>query len=194
MPRLVIFAGPNGSGKSTVTSKFGVVGEYVNADEIKKALGCTDMEAALKAEQIREYFLSKKQDFTFETVMSTDRNLKLIAKAKQEGYYVSCIYILTSHPDINIARVKARFEGGGHPVPVDKIRERYMRALRLIPVLISLCDEFLLFDNSPDKADVRSGLLFRKEDKDLKIFPNDIWNTNMLKSLFNGTYPDDYIH
>ena len=38
MPRLVIFAGPNGSGKSTVTSKFGVVGEYVNADEIKKAL------------------------------------------------------------------------------------------------------------------------------------------------------------
>ncbi|WP_316607701.1 zeta toxin family protein [uncultured Ruminococcus sp.] len=194
MPRLVIFAGPNGSGKSTVTSKFGVVGEYVNADEIKKALDCTDMEAALKAEQIREYFLSKKQDFTFETVMSTDRNLKLIAKAKQEGYYVSCIYILTSHPDINIARVKARFEGGGHPVPVDKIRERYMRALRLIPVLISLCDEFLLFDNSPDKADVRSGLLFRKEDKDLKIFPNDIWNTNMLKSLFNGTYPDDYIH
>jgi predicted ABC-type ATPase len=194
MPRLVIFAGPNGSGKSTVTAKFGVVGEYVNADEIKKALGCTDMEAALKAEQIREYFLSKKQDFTFETVMSTDRNLKLIAKAKQEGYYVSCIYILTSHPDINIARVKARFEGGGHPVPVDKIRERYMRALRLIPVLISLCDEFLLFDNSPDKADVRSGLLFRKEDEDLKIFPNDIWNTNMLKSLFNGTYPDDYIH
>ena len=194
MPRLVIFAGPNGSGKSTVTSKFGVVGEYVNADEIKKALDCTDMEAALKAEQIREYFLSKKQDFTFETVMSTDRNLKLIAKAKQEGYYISCIYILTSHPDINIARVKARFEGGGHPVPVDKIRERYMRALRLIPVLISLCDEFLLFDNSPDKADVRSGLLFRKEDKDLKIFPNDIWNTNMLKSLFNGTYPDDYIH
>ena len=194
MPRLVIFAGPNGSGKSTVTSKFGVVGEYVNADEIKKALGCTDMEAALKAEQIREYFLSKKQDFTFETVMSTDRNLKLIAKAKQEGYYVYCIYMLTSQPDINIARVKARFEGGGHPVPVDKIRERYMRALRLIPVLISLCDEFLLFDNSPDKADVRSGLLFRKEDKDLKIFPNDIWNTNMLKSLFNGTYPDDYIH
>ena len=194
MPRLLVFAGPNGSGKSTVTSKFGIVGEYVNADEIKKALNCTDMEAALKAEQIREYFLSKEKDFSFETVMSTDRNIKLIAKAKQEGYYVSCIYVLTSNPDINTARVQARFEGGGHPVPSDKIRERYIRALRLLPVLISLCDEFLLFDNSPDKADVKSGLLFRKEDKDLKVFPNDIWNANMLKSLFNGTYPDEYIH
>lgn len=108
MPRLLVFAGPNGSGKSTVTSKIGVVGEYVNADEIKKALNCTDMEAALKAEQIREYFLSKKKDFTFETVMSTDRNIKLIARAKQEGYYVSCIYVLTSHPDINVTRVQAR--------------------------------------------------------------------------------------
>ena len=194
MPRLLVFAGPNGSGKSTVTSKVGVVGEYVNADEIKKALNCTDMDAALKAEQIKEYFLSKRIDFTFETVMSTDRNIKLIAKAKQVGYYVSCIYVLTSHPDINVTRVQARFEGGGHPVPADKIRERYMRALRLLPVLIFLCDEFLLFDNSPDRADVKSGLLFRKQDKDLQVFPNDIWNTDMLKSLFNGTYPDEYIH
>lgn len=194
MPRLLVFAGPNGSGKSTVTSKLGVVGEYVNADEIKKALDCTDMEAALKAEQIREYLLSMEKDFTFETVMSTDRNIKLIAKAKQVGYYVSCIYVLTSNPDINVTRVQARFEGGGHPVPVDKIRERYMRALRLLPVLISLCDEFILFDNSPDKADVKSGLLFKKQDKDLQVFPNDIWNANMLKSLFNGTYPDEYIH
>ena len=152
------------------------------------------MEAALKAEQIREYLLSMEKDFTFETVMSTDRNIKLIAKAKQVGYYVSCIYVLTSNPDINVTRVQARFEGGGHPVPVDKIRERYMRALRLLPVLISLCDEFILFDNSPDKADVKSGLLFKKQDKDLQVFPNDIWNANMLKSLFNGTYPDEYIH
>lgn len=193
MPRLLVFAGPNGSGKSTVTSKFGIVGEYVNADEIKKALNCSDMEAALKAEQVREYLLSHKKDFTFETVMSTDRNLKLIAKAKQEGYYVSCIYVLTSHPDINIARVKHRFENGGHPVPADKIRERYMRALRLIPVLISLCDEFLLFDNSEDRLEHRTGLLLRKTDNHMEAFQNSTWNAEMLKSLFNGTYPDDYI-
>ena len=147
MPRLLVFAGPNGSGKSTVTQRFGIVGKYVNADEIKKALDCTDMDAAVIAERTRETLLNSKSDFSFETVLSTERNLKLIAKAKQNGYYVTCIYVLTSHPDINLKRVESRVRNGGHPVPADKIRERYIRALRLFPVLVPLCDELWLFDS-----------------------------------------------
>ena len=113
MPRLLVFAGPNGSGKSTVTQRFGIVGKYVNADEIKKALDCTDMDAAVIAERTRETLLNSKSDFSFETVLSTERNLKLIAKAKQNGYYVTCIYVLTSHPDINLKRVESRVRNGG---------------------------------------------------------------------------------
>lgn len=75
MPRLLVFAGPNGSGKSTVTQRFGAVGKYVNADEIKKALDCTDMDAAVIAERTREALLNSKSDFSFETVLSTERNL-----------------------------------------------------------------------------------------------------------------------
>ena len=36
-PIVLVFAGPNGSGKSTVTKGFDIIGEYINADEIKKA-------------------------------------------------------------------------------------------------------------------------------------------------------------
>lgn len=193
MPRLLVFAGPNGSGKSTVTQRFGVVGKYVNADEIKRALDCTDMDAAVIAERTRENLLNNKSDFTFETVLSTERNLKLIAKAKQNGYYVTCIYVLTSNPDINIMRVETRIKNGGHPVPPDKIRERYCRALRLFPVLVPLCDELWVFDNSADKTKGDSGLLFKKIGKNMELFSNHTWNNDMLKSLFNGSYPDDYI-
>ena len=170
MPRLLVFAGPNGSGKSTVTQRFGIVGKYVNADEIKKALDCTDMDAAVIAERTRETLLNSKSDFSFETVLSTERNLKLIAKAKQNGYYVTCIYVLTSHPDINQKRVESRVRSSGHPVPEDKIRERYIRALRLFPVLVPLCDELWLFDNSVDKCESNSGLLFKKSGKAWNCF------------------------
>ena len=36
-PAVLVFAGPNGSGKSTVTKGFNIIGEYINADEIKNA-------------------------------------------------------------------------------------------------------------------------------------------------------------
>ena len=49
-PQLLVFAGPNGSGKSTVTKGLPIVGLYVNADEIKRQSGCTDLEAAQEAE------------------------------------------------------------------------------------------------------------------------------------------------
>ena len=87
-PMIIVFAGPNGSGKSSVTSLAEISGEYINADEIKKALHCSDMDAAVKATDIRYNLLEKNKDFTFETVLSTERNLELLTKAKQKGYFI----------------------------------------------------------------------------------------------------------
>ena len=82
-PSILVIAGPNGSGKSTVTKGLPVIGLYVNADEIKKASKCSDLEAAQEAEMIRRALLEAGQDFTFETVLSTDRNLLLLEEAKK---------------------------------------------------------------------------------------------------------------
>ena len=82
--------------------------DYINADEIKKILKCSDLEAAQIAEQQREDHLANMREFCFETVMSTDRNLKLLQRAKEKGYFIRCYYILTSDPIINIERVKSR--------------------------------------------------------------------------------------
>lgn len=116
-PEIVVFAGPNGSGKSTFTELLKPNMDYINADEIKKNIKCSDIEAAQLAEKQREEHMEKMEDFCFETVLSTDRNLKLLQRAKDKGYFIRCYYILTADPGINVFRVRSRVESGGHAVP-----------------------------------------------------------------------------
>ena len=110
-PEVIVFAGPNGSGKSTITKMAKTVGVYINADDIKRSSLCSDLEAAQKAEELREQAINEKRDFTFETVLSTDRNLNLLRRAKENGYFIRCIYVLTASPDINVARNKGQHPG-----------------------------------------------------------------------------------
>ena len=71
---IVVFAGPNGSGKSTFTALLKPEMDYINADEIKKNLKCSDYEAAELAEMQREKHLQNMEDFSFETVMGANQH------------------------------------------------------------------------------------------------------------------------
>ncbi|MCH5341228.1 MAG: zeta toxin family protein [Acetatifactor sp.] len=150
-PEVVVFAGPNGSGKSTFTQLLMPPIDYINADEIKKNLKCSDLEAAQLAERQREEHIEQMSEFCFETVLSTERNIKLLEKAKQKGYFIRCYYILTADPMINVLRVKSRVEAGGHDVPEEKIITRYDRALCLVKDLVQICDVCHIYDNSGNK-------------------------------------------
>lgn len=150
-PEVIVFAGPNGSGKSTFTELLKPPMDYINADEIKKSLKCSDIEAAQLAEKQREDHIEQMKEFCFETVLSTERNLKLLEKAKGAGYFIRCYYILTSDPTINVWRVRSRVESGGHDVPEEKIIARYDRALSLIKDLVKVCDVCHIYDNSGTK-------------------------------------------
>ena len=167
-PTVLVFAGPNGSGKSTVTRGLPTFGTYVNADDLKIEYSLTDLDAAQQAENLRNELLDRKVDFSFETVLSTDRNLALLKKAKAAGYEVQCIYVLTCDETVNVARVRARVSAGGHNVPEDKIRSRYHRALALLPQLISICDKILVYDNTEKPA-----LVFSKENAYSEYYPNE---------------------
>lgn len=193
MPSVLAFAGPNGSGKSTITSGIKIFGEYVNADSIKSELDCSDLEAAQIAEATREKLLSDNADFTFETVLSTMRNIDLMRRAKEQKYTVVCIYVLTVNPKINLERVRKRVLNGGHAVPDEKVTARYVKALRLIPFLFPICNELYVFDNSYD-ADSGSSLILRSINGEIDAYPNEMWTKDMIKSLVSGKYPDDYIN
>ncbi len=178
LPEVMVFAGPNGSGKSTITRMAKTVGEYINADDIKKSTLCSDLEAAIKAEELREKMLKEKKDFTFETVLSTERNLILLRRAKESGYFVRGIYVLTADVGINVARVNVREALGGHGVPEDKIRSRYAKALALVPQLVEVCDILHVYDNTNEPFRI-----FKKRKDVYFHWENKYWDFNRITNL-----------
>lgn len=180
-PEIVVFAGPNGSGKSTFTELLKPQMDYINADEIKKNLKCTDLEAAQIAEKQREEHLAQGDNFCFETVMSTDRNLNLLKRAKEKGYFIRCYYILTADPMINVFRVYNRVLSGGHDVPKDKIISRYERALALVGEVVAVSDICHIYDNSSD----RPFRIFKKRKTENFYEENMDWKLTNIQSLTN---------
>lgn len=181
-PEIVVFAGPNGSGKSTFTELLKPPMDYINADEIKKNLKCTDLEAAQLAEKQREEHMKYMEEFCFETVLSTDRNLKLLKKAKEQGYFIRCYYVLTVDPMINVLRVRSRVQSGGHDVPEEKIILRYDRALALVKDLVKVCDVCHIYDNSGNKP-LR---IFKKRKEEFYYDECDDWYLEDIQALTNA--------
>ena len=177
-PEVIVFSGPNGSGKTTITNMARTVGDYINADDIKRTTLCTDIEAALKAEELRNAAIKEHKDFTFETVLSTDRNLKLLKLAKDEGYFIRAIYVLTADPNINVARVTSRVSTGGHGVPEDKIKSRYTKALALIPQLVEISDIVHIYDNT-----IEPFRIFKKRKDIYYHWENEFWNYEKIQQL-----------
>lgn len=188
MPQLMVFAGPNGSGKSTITERIGTIGDYVNADLIAEYFHFSDQEAADNADMTREKLILFQRDFTFETVLSKQNKIDLMLRAKQQGYRETCIYVLTCDPEINVRRVERRAADGGHYVPPEKVKARYYRAMRLLPQLLSICDELYIFDNSPERDKGEPALIVSLRNGELKTYPSAIWSQEMIESLLKGVY------
>lgn len=185
-PEIVVIAGPNGSGKSTYTEF--IVGpnqfadesfEYINADEIQASTNCSPMDAAIKATEMREDALRKKVNFAFETVLSTRRNLDLLIRAKENGYFIRGFYFLTKDSQLNVSRVNSRVVDGGHGVPKEKIVSRYDKSLALLPEFVKVCDSVNIWDNSSDRA----YRIFNKKINASTYFSNPVWSKEEVCKL-----------
>lgn len=177
-PMVLVFAGPNGSGKSTITEYLDIVGTYTNADDIVSATGMSNEDAARLVDEMRYHSIESKEDFTFETVLSSQYKLDILQKAKAEGYFIKCIFVLTVHPSVNVARVEARVANGGHAVDEDKIRSRYDKSLGNIKQLMELCDILHVYDNTEEPVRI-----IRKHKTDISIYPNDLWSRDRILEL-----------
>lgn len=181
-PMVLVLAGPNGSGKSTITQYFEMVGTYTNADQIVAAMGISNEEAAKFVDQKRYASIDNKEDFSFETVLSSKYKLDILEKAKAEGYFIKCVFVLTVDPLINVARVEARVAAGGHDVDREKIIKRYYKSLANIKRLMELCDILHVYDNTVEPIRI-----IRKHKDDVSIFPNKLWTEEDILELIEGT-------
>lgn len=107
--------------------------------------------ASVAADFIRHKLLYTGVTFTFETVMSSPDKVEFLKKAQEQGFRTYLYYVATEDPDINISRVESRVAEGGHPVPNDKIVERYFRSLDLLADAVQYANRAYIFDNSSDK-------------------------------------------
>jgi predicted ABC-type ATPase len=160
-PRVVVLAGPNGAGKSTCAATLLPqdldVRQFVNADTIASGLSAFAPEtAAIQAGRILLAHIAElarqRQDFAFETKMSSRSFLPFLRRLQQEGYRVRIIYVWLRSPELSLQRVAERVRRGGHSVPADIIRRRYRRGLaNFMREYQRLANSWVLCDNSGDE-------------------------------------------
>ena len=133
--------------------------EYFNPDLAAREIasqnpGLSQAEANSAAWQagrrLLERAIAEKLDFAFETTLGGRTITALLEKAVREGIEVLIWYVGLTSIELHIARVKSRVRQGGHAIPEERIRERYVQSrLNLIRLLPHLT-ELLLYDNSED--------------------------------------------
>ena len=155
--KIIIIAGPNGAGKTSFARSFlpeeAQCLRFINADLIAAGLSPFAPEtAALKAgrlmlEEIADC-VRKGDSFAFETTLSGKSYLTRIQHWREQGYNVSLFFLCLPDVETAIARVAERVKQGGHDIPVDVIRRRFIAGLQNFhEVYKSAVDAWALFDN-----------------------------------------------
>ncbi len=158
MPSLYILGGPNGAGKTTTAMtllpEFLHVREFVNADEIARGLSPFNVEGVavqagkLMLRRLRE-LREQKSDFSFETTLASRSFAPFVRQSQQEGYEVHLLYVWLNNPELAVRRVAMRVKKGGHHVPTEDIKRRYIRGVRnLKQIYMPMVDSWRIYDNS----------------------------------------------
>jgi predicted ABC-type ATPase len=156
--KIVIIAGPNGAGKTTFAREF-LPNEagcplFINADLIAAGLSPFAPEAAsvragrIMLEEIKAHARAR-HSFAFETTLSGLMYARLIPQWRHQRYRVKLFYLSLATPELAVARVAARVAQGGHGVPEDVIRRRYVAGWRNFQQKFKLLvDAWAHYDNS----------------------------------------------
>ena len=135
-PRILVIAGPNGAGKTTFATEYlnaeGDCPRFVNADLIASGLNPFDPAAAafqasrLMIETIRK-LTENGESFAFETTLSGLIFRRWISLWRELGYPVVIHFLYLRKPTLAINRVAGRLREGGHHVPDNIVRRRYVK-------------------------------------------------------------------
>jgi predicted ABC-type ATPase len=156
-PVLYVLAGVNGAGKSSIgghlLERDGLT--WFNPDtfarELRAATGCDQENANAHAWQegmrLFDEAIAKGLNYAFETTLGGKTVAAKILEATKT-HDVLIWFCGLSSPELHIARVGARVAAGGHPIPEEKIRERYPLAQLNLIKLMPHVSYIKVYDNS----------------------------------------------
>lgn len=184
---ITVIAGVNGAGKSSIVGdRFRESGgDYFNPDEIAKSL-IKDTPTLSQTEANSQAWkmgydklvdaITNDKEYIFETTLGGNSIAQRLFEATEKGIKVSVLYVGLSSPDIHIERVRNRVLKGGHDIPEDKIRERYVGSIHNMMTLLPVCHQVNVFDNSANIVDgkPRFKRLFSIKHKTIKIIENNM--------------------
>lgn len=160
-PVLYVLAGVNGAGKSSIgghlLERDGLT--WFNPDtfarELKAATDCDQATANVHAwqEGMRrlDEAIAKGLNHAFETTLG-GRTVTAKIQEATRTHGVLIWFCGLSSPELHIARVEARVTAGGHPIPEEKIRERYPLAQLNLIKLMPHVAYIKVYDNSTEAA------------------------------------------
>ena len=158
-PFIFVLAGVNGAGKSSVggamLTDHGLT--WFNPDtyarELMSQLGLEQGQAnGLAWEHGRsrlEAAIADGTNYAFETTLGARTIPELLAKASRSHDVVMFFCGLLS-PEQHIGRVRFRVAQGGHDIPENKIRERWVASRANLIKLLPLLARLQVFDNSTE--------------------------------------------
>ena len=139
--------------------------EYFNPDEAAELIRVANPGITLEESQsaawdegkrLLERAINERLDYAFETTLGGRTIPALLEKAVEGGIEVRIWYVGLLNVELHIARVRARVKRGGHDIPEERIRQRYLRSVFNLIQLMPKLTELRVFDNSVE-ADPHTG-------------------------------------
>ena len=102
-------------------------------------------------EEIATY-VKRGESFAFETTLSGLSYAQMIPVWRSSGYTVELAFLSLPDVEMAIERVAMRVRQGGHNVPEEVIRRRYVHGIANFERYKLLVDSWQLYDNSSTPA------------------------------------------
>ena len=86
-------------------------------------------------------------------------------KAKERGCIITLLFFWLESQELAIERVKTRVSEGGHNIPEETIRRRYIAGLKnLFEIYVPICNTTLVFNNSDNNEELVCKINDEKEE------------------------------
>lgn len=161
---IAVIAGVNGAGKSTIAGAYirQSGGDYFNPDEVARQLITENANLSIEEANSRAWKMGfdqlrravdRAQNYTLETTLGGSSICGLLHEAINRGQEVRILYCGLDSLELHIQRVTERVALGGHAIPEEKIRQRWVNSIYNMMGLIPHCSAVKVFDNSIPKGD-----------------------------------------